>query len=641
MATIAETPVQSSERPTQNWVVNPVSDLLFVIGAPLVALALFAPIFWLAPGFDVDGTSLIFLIFVGFNLGHHVPMFVRIWGDKALVERFRWNLFLAPIVPFVGVMLVAAYLISHGLPIRDLLFLYIILNIWDPWHFTMQNHGFMRIYDRHNKAPRKLAGRMDFALGWTWFIAIMLGAVNWAPGLLYKLQFDSGIPMLWLFTSGTYRVLEIVAFSAAVIMSCIYAGYLWWCYNRGYYISPAKMLFFGITYGIMYLTYVPNPLMQSALPGWGFMAGFATLGMVHVSQNVAIVWKYSRSLALRGTHARPGLFTRMFARGGPWILLGYVALCLAYGFGLLQLTRLEGWFVWFHDKWPTLMSADAKIFLANAAIWLTAIALAVNFTSTITHYYWEGFVWKMRHKENRDNLSLEEGNDRDSENVSLDTSSWWDRRRASPAMRMLARHCLYFGLPIAIIAGGAWWVHADPARDPRATQTLGNQAESLYKQGLVLQSLETFQDAVAAADRRILLEEQMIDIRPQPVNYIGFATANYLRSRYATLRIAPLEQGQPDISRLDQQTQLSLLTSHLQEVEKSISASENALAMPAGLTQVGLAANELMTQQEAEEFLSKLKSEATELRQNIAKLGDSSSDPHAAATSRQSQQPSN
>src|SRR6185503_7898581 len=98
------------------------------------------------------------------------------------------------------------------------------------------------------------------------------------------------------------------------------------------------LLFFAVLNVMMYLTYVPNPAMRSLLPGWTFPAGFATLGMVHVTQYLAIVWKYNRSLALRGTDARPGLFQRAFSRGGLIVLVAYMVLCFGYGYGLTQLT---------------------------------------------------------------------------------------------------------------------------------------------------------------------------------------------------------------------------------------------------------------------------------------------------------------
>ena len=36
--------------------------------------------------------------------------------------------------------------------------------------------------------------------------------------------------------------------------------------------------------------------------------------------------------------------------------------------------------------------------------WLMSALLAIGFTSTLLHYYFDGFIWKLRHEQNRENL---------------------------------------------------------------------------------------------------------------------------------------------------------------------------------------------------------------------------------------------
>jgi len=52
----------------------------------------------------------------------------------------------------------------------------------------LQHYGFMRIYDRHNRAPQWLAARMDLWLCVSWFVFIMLAAADWLAGLLEDLS---------------------------------------------------------------------------------------------------------------------------------------------------------------------------------------------------------------------------------------------------------------------------------------------------------------------------------------------------------------------------------------------------------------------------------------------------------------------
>src|SRR5262249_5936126 len=156
-----------------------------------------------------------------------------------------------------------------------------------------------RIYDRANHAPRRLAAWMDFILCSAWFVFIMLEAVNWFPEKLYDLYCNMGIPLLFWFNAVIYHALEIVTLAAALLASAGYIAYVGWCRSRGYWIILAKVWFIAIAFGTLYLAYVPNAAMEMLAPDWDFALGFAAIGMVHVSQYLAIVWKYNRNLSLR------------------------------------------------------------------------------------------------------------------------------------------------------------------------------------------------------------------------------------------------------------------------------------------------------------------------------------------------------
>lgn len=555
MATIqSAAPAPVAVRPKQNWVVSPAADAVFIIGAPVVAFLLFAPIY------AAYGISAVLFIFFGFNLGHHVPTFIRVYGDRALLERFRWNLLLAPVIPFTFAMCGIAYLILAGYSVPTIMFLYLILNIWDPWHFMMQNHGFMRIYDRHNLAPRKLAGRMDLALGWSWFLYIMIGAVNWLPDLLYSGRQLVGVSLMPLFRSGVFGILETAAFAVAVAVSVVYAGYLVWCAVRGYYVSYAKLLFFAVTYGMMYLTYVPNSLMSRMLPAWTFTAGFATLGMVHVSQYLAIVWKYNRALAQRHEAVRDGIFVRMFGRGGTWVLLLYVAACLAYGFGLRGLMALN--------------MVQSTHVVQQILLWIAGTGLAINFTSTITHYYYDGFIWKIRHKENRRNLAMQEGDE--VEEAATQTVSWWEARRVTPAMRTFLRQSLYFGVPMLLVTIGAGMVRHRDELNPDSGILHIRAAQDYKRRGLIDRAVAEYKLATAAFDRRIELERQMLEIRATPAHYVMLGQAIDFQSRLTlwSYEIAPSELNVAP-------AQLHL--ERIAQAHEAIACYEKALELPPSL----------------------------------------------------------
>ena len=388
MTTVARS--ESILSPRQNWILNAGGDWFWIIGTPILALA------WALLTLVTLGPIWVISIFVVFNASHHMPTFLRIYGDKDLFARFRWSLLLGPILPFCFAMAVVAFLVSSGRSLNDFLFLGLITAIWDPWHFLMQHYGFMRIYDRHNHAPRSIAARMDLALCGSWFVYLMLAALEWLPSLMYELVNLCGIWIPGLIDISLFAVLHDIALVVALGVTLGYLYYLTWCRRHGYFISHAKLALMLVTFGVMYLTYIPNGMMKGIISGlqqwnpaiseWSFPLGFATIGMVHVTQYMAIVWKYNRSLASRPGASRPGWFLSSFTRGGLVIILLYIIFCQFYGF-LVTWGPADA----LHPGW--LLNQDAV-----AVKWVAGTLAAVLFTSTIMHYYYDGFIWKIRHK---------------------------------------------------------------------------------------------------------------------------------------------------------------------------------------------------------------------------------------------------
>ncbi len=142
----------------------------------------------------------------------------------------------------------------------------------------------------------------------TWFAYIMVAALDWLPDLLYDTYRLHDFAILFLFDNGVYDVVQLLTFAVALAGTVVYLGYLVWCRANDYYVSPAKVALLIITFGVMYLTYVPNPLITGMVPEWNFALGFAVLGMVHATQYLAIVWKYNRGLSGREGAARSGVF---------------------------------------------------------------------------------------------------------------------------------------------------------------------------------------------------------------------------------------------------------------------------------------------------------------------------------------------
>jgi tetratricopeptide (TPR) repeat protein len=591
MATaIAQAP-KAQVQAQQNWILSPGWDMVYFIATPILALVAVALLY---PLLGLVWLSALFMVY---TIAHHFPTFLRIYGDRDLFRRYRWNFLLGPVLPFGFAMVVVACVIAThrgpGFPMEKVLYLMFVPTVWDAWHFLMQHYGFVRIYDGPNRVPRKVASRMDLAICATWFTAIMIKAGGWLPWLLAGLTRDMSIPVLYWVNESSYRLLEHAVFASAIAATVLYLVYLAWCRAQGYFVSRAKLLLLGITFGIMYLTYVPNPVMDRLVAWWNgvlgstqlgsrtvplrwnFWLGFVVMGLVHNTQYFAIVWKYNRSLTRKADPTRPAMFQRAFVRGGLAVLAGYVVLCLAYGAVLGGVKDLAG----------------------AGLPWIWGTLFALGFTSTLMHYYFDGFIWKVRHRENREHLAMLEAADADRDGATDDQQealpSWWDRWRGGlkhPVLRVAWRHALYFGLPLGVLTAGAWWAHESHRNEPqfRVVQHVG-VADELVRMGRFDEAAERIGAATALLDGSIEEQRRLLKISPLAGNYAGLAELIYeqargraeLEARRTVLESEPLRaaKGQREIGRLFQRmVQEQSPGIFAREVRKAIATLEKALA---------------------------------------------------------------
>lgn len=484
--------------PAQNWVLDPFQDTVFILAAPWIVLALALSAFlFLGP---LAASVWIIGIHFVFTVAHHMPTFIRVYGDVDLLRRFRWSLLLAPVIPFTFALAVLGYINYKGYPVEYILVLYLMLAVWDPWHFLMQHYGFMRIYDRHNAAPRQLAARMDLLLCVSCFVFIMLASGEWLPALLADLYRSAHLPLIMAVSARTLTTLTQVAGLGAIAMAAAYCVYLWWCRRRRYFISPAKLALFASTFAVMYLAYTPNPWITRVAPGWSFKVGFAAVGIVHMTQYLAIVWRYNRSLALRPGRARSGWFKRLHVRGGWLAGAAYVGFCLLYG----------GFLTSKHD-----------------GRWLASVLLAVGFTSTLTHYYFDGFIWKLRHQQNRENLQLDRA-----------AGSWWSNSRPRAAAPVMLRQALYFGIPMAVLTCGAAsvWSHGNADYVQHMYR-----AHDLNAQGLAADAAHEGRQAFADMREQLPYVRRLAELEPTSSREAELALLIYNHARYAHVVLPALD----------------------------------------------------------------------------------------------------
>ena len=172
--------------------------------------------------------------------------------------------------------------------------------------------------------------------------------------------------------------------------------------------------------------------------GWihinDLVIGYAAFAVFHDIQYFAIVWVYNNNLVKRQERTTKVLRTFFTTRTLP-ILAAYMLVSFAYG----SINMMEGF----------LKSEQA----------INVIEIFV-ITSTILHYYFDGFIWKMKDRKNQANLGIkaEDGIKR------IGARSIQSRLfRFSSYFRETGRQLAYFALPVAGLALFQFYWTADEA----------------------------------------------------------------------------------------------------------------------------------------------------------------------------------
>jgi tetratricopeptide (TPR) repeat protein len=338
------------------WILNSWRDLILYVGTPLFLLPMFllAQSRWSAQD--------IYLFVAAFGaMGHHLPGMIRAYGDRALFSRFRWRFIFAPI--FLLSVCVAFYW-------WDLKGIILIVFFWGVWHGMMQTYGFCRIYDAKTGSFAALTRRLDFATCATWFAAaVLLSPQRMADTL--EMYYASGGPFIppWLLHSAQQIVLAIAI--AVGILFLFNFSRMWAEGNRP---NPVKLALLATT--IAFWWYCNNGVAN-------ILAGIALFEVYHDVQYLSLVWIYNRSRVEKDSSIS-GFMRFVFRRSGSLIGL-YIGLIFAYG--------SIGYF-------------QAHLEIETVKRVLTGVVAA----SGLLHFYYDGFIWKVRERSTRENLGLAGGN---------------------------------------------------------------------------------------------------------------------------------------------------------------------------------------------------------------------------------------
>src|ERR1700731_106344 len=416
------------------WILDSWRDLLFYVGTPLLLVPMFAlaQARWRAQD--------IYLFVAAFGAtGHHLPGMIRAYGDRALFERFRWRFIFAPIF-LVAVCLAFVW--------WDLKGIVLVVFFWGVWHGMMQTYGFCRIYDAKTGSFAALTRRLDFASCALWFAtAVLLSPQRMADTL--ETYYASGGPFISpAFLPGAQEAL----FAAAIAVSILFVANFARMWVIGKRPNPVKLALLTTT--IAFWWYCNNGVTN-------VLAGIALFEVFHDVQYLSLVWIYNRNRVEKDSSIG-GFMRFVFRRSGSLVGL-YIGLVFAYGsigylnstIGMETLTRL-----------------------------LTGVVAA----SGLLHFYYDGFIWKVREKSTRQSLGLAGG----TADVKLGGFlPGWALHGTKWAVA--------FVLPLSAMAfGKVYWTAPAVDRSGHVAADLPSSARAYFNYGASLQQEGRFDEAEKA-----------------------------------------------------------------------------------------------------------------------------------------------
>jgi Flp pilus assembly protein TadD len=392
------------------WILSSWRDLILYVGTPLLLMPMFA----LAQARWSAQDIYVFVAAFG-AMGHHLPGMIRAYGDRALFERFRWRFIFAPI------FLVGTCTAFYWFDLKGII---LVVFFWGVWHGMMQTYGFCRIYDAKMGAFAALSRRLDFATCGIWFAAGVLLSSNRMTDTLETYYASGGPYISPLLLHNVQQVVLVAAVGVSILFLVNFA----WMWMLGKRSNPVKLALLGTS--IAFWWYCNNGVSN-------ILAGIALFEVFHDTQYLSLVWIYNRNRVEKDSSIG-GFMRFVFRRSGSLVGL-YIGLVFAYG---------------------SLGYFNSRLEIETIKRILTGVVAA----SGLLHFYYDGFIWKVREKSTRESLGISGGGASAAANQFL--PSWLLHGLKWVAIFIVPLSVLCIGQirgPVPEAQRGAWLVEDLPA----------------------------------------------------------------------------------------------------------------------------------------------------------------------------------
>ncbi len=336
------------------WIMGRTPDMALLVATPLLImpLTLLAAVLWQA--------EQIALVIAAFGAtGHHLPGMMRAYGDRELFSQYKIRFVVAPL------FLLTICTLSFFFGLRGI---ELIVLTWGIWHGLMQTYGFARIYDAKASVSSRLGARLDFLMCFSWFAAGFIFSETRMTGFLDQF-YTSGGPFVTASLISTTRMFFLVL-TVSVTLAFVTHTYRQ-ARKQAWSLLKVLLLISSFAFWWFCMFWPQNMIL-----------GIVMFEVFHDVQYLSIVWLFNRNRVEKGANVGP-LTTFLFQRRNARLLL-YICCVLIYG----------AW-DYFGD------------FVANDTA--KTVLLAVVTASTLLHFYFDGFIWKIRQRQTGEALGVETG----------------------------------------------------------------------------------------------------------------------------------------------------------------------------------------------------------------------------------------
>ncbi|HEX9147919.1 MAG TPA: hypothetical protein VF958_02035, partial [Thermoanaerobaculia bacterium] len=300
--------------PGASFIAGKLSDNFWIILSPFVALAVLASLWKWSGQSDMTVYSILFGFIV---TGHHMPGWIRAFGEPAVYERHKVRLWVS-LLAIPPLMILPAF---FGLGAVGLT----IAAAFDLWHVAMQQHGFGRIYAAKAGDVERRSARLDLACVLTWYATVVAWSDSWMEGIARSFR-KAGLPIFDRVTPPGWAAVRWGLLAVSVLLLAAYVANAISIWRRKKIVTPNKHLLHLAAFSVLIWTYQYSSWFRAQ----------SVQNLFHASQYFFMVWVYG-NLSIRRDATRPGnLYRALFqTRKGTLLFGGFV---LLYGIGAYLLS---------------------------------------------------------------------------------------------------------------------------------------------------------------------------------------------------------------------------------------------------------------------------------------------------------------